>query len=535
MSLADLLKKWDDIPLKQVEQEAEKGNPMAQHYLGYCYMEGHNIARDTETGANWYQRALTNGYLPSANNLGFAYQRGLLGSNDLNRAIYYYTYASDRGLDQAQFDLGVLYRDGKGVQRDPVEAMRLFRLASVQGHLAATVEIGRLYRFGQGVATNLSEAEELFQKAADRGSSLGQLNLGLLYEDGGRQGEALQFYQRAANQGQTDAMTKLYCCYWDGIGVVPDHAKAMQWLTKAAESGNPWAQNLMGYRYENPDQGNAPASHPTNPNLIEAFKWYRRSAEQNWANSQYHLGLFYLEGRVVELDEERGLELERTAADKGSNDATIELASLYARGTGEPRGEQDRPMQLLERAGALGDLIFRYEYGLGTKRDMVAVAKCYCHASTNESLYYSPDWLANKIEFKPTKRVLGMSMAYGDGHVQIYGPLQESSSEPTDEALRFLSLYLKSALGDSQSALEIANCYLAGQDVPGSMTNAWIWFTLAAQNGSTAAPAKLTEIESRMSADELTKAKRQLPDLIRELNPVAASVRIYEGGLNSNP
>src|ERR1017187_3323928 len=80
LPLAELLKKWEGIPWEQVQKEAEKENPLAQHYLGYCYMQGFRIAANPEMGAFWYRRGMTNGYVPSANNLGVAYEKGRLGS-----------------------------------------------------------------------------------------------------------------------------------------------------------------------------------------------------------------------------------------------------------------------------------------------------------------------------------------------------------------------------------------------------------------------------------------------------------------------
>ncbi|HEX5397778.1 MAG TPA: tetratricopeptide repeat protein [Verrucomicrobiae bacterium] len=454
LPLKELLKKWESVPWEQVQGEAEKGNRLAQHYLGYCYMQGLRITPNPEMGAFWYRRALTNGYLPSANNLGFAYQHGQLGSEDFNKAVYYYTYAAERGLALASF------------------------------------------------------------------------NLGLLYETQGQQSEAFQFFQRAADQGGTDAMVELYRRYWDGNGVAPDHAKAMQWLIKAADASDPQAQYLMGYRCENPDHQVSSDVLPA-PNLIEACQWYRRAADQNYAEAQYHLGLFYLAGRVVDPDEERGLELIRAAADQGLNEALSKLAHLYAHGIGEPRSAQESPMKLYERAHDYSYLIRRYRYGIGTDRDMIAVARCYVSlANDPKSWFWSPEELVKKIQFKPTKRMKGMMMDNG-----FYWPAEDSGPEPPDEDLRFLSLYLKSALGDGQSASEIANCYLVGKDAPKSALDAWCWFTFAAQDGSDKATAQLHRLESQMNSETVDQAREQLPGLLQELTRVGALLRAHGGEL----
>jgi TPR repeat protein len=178
---------------------------------------------------------------------------------------------------------------------------------------------------------------------------------------------------------------------------------------------------------------------------------------------------------------------------------------------------------LLQRAEAWGDLIFRFEHGLGTERDLVAAARYYCHAAMSNSRFYVQYSLADKMEFNPPKRSWGTPVIdTADGHVQIYGPSDDI--EASDDVLRALSLYLKSATGDGSAALQIGNRYLAGQDAPKSATRAWVWFALAAQNGSTGAREKITGLESNMTGEELKAAKRLLADQIQELKKVAAAI-----------
>ncbi|HWC60982.1 MAG TPA: hypothetical protein VHC44_14905, partial [Verrucomicrobiae bacterium] len=44
--IAELLKKWDPVPLLEVQKAAEEGDIHAMHYLGYCYGEGLRVTRD---------------------------------------------------------------------------------------------------------------------------------------------------------------------------------------------------------------------------------------------------------------------------------------------------------------------------------------------------------------------------------------------------------------------------------------------------------------------------------------------------------
>src|SRR5262249_38633787 len=154
---------------------------------------------------------------------------------------------------QAQMNLGTLYRDGNGVPQDFTEALHWFRLAAAQGHPTAMVEVGRRYRFGEGVERNPEEAIRWFEKAAaEKGGQMGKVNLGEIYLEQGQAQKAVALFQEAADQGSPNAMAELYVLYWDGNGVPSDHNKALEWLTKSANTGYLWAQNTLASRYEMP-------------------------------------------------------------------------------------------------------------------------------------------------------------------------------------------------------------------------------------------------------------------------------------------
>src|ERR1041385_3686121 len=129
--LAELLKRWSDVPLDQVQREAERGELTAQHYLGYCYGEGVRVPVDGKKAVAWYERAGAGGYLPSFSNLGFLFQRGQGVPRDYERMLHYYRLSADAGYSGAQFNLGVVYRDGIGVSSDPIEAMKWFQREGV--------------------------------------------------------------------------------------------------------------------------------------------------------------------------------------------------------------------------------------------------------------------------------------------------------------------------------------------------------------------------------------------------------------------
>ena len=66
----------------------------------------------------------------------------------------------------------------------------------------------------------------------------------------------------------------------------------------------------------------------------EAVKWYRKSAEQGFADAQNNLGAMYLNGSGVLKDDKEAVKWYRKAAEQGLADAQYNLSVSYGRGIG---------------------------------------------------------------------------------------------------------------------------------------------------------------------------------------------------------
>jgi TPR repeat protein len=96
---------------------------------------------------------------------------------------------------------------------------------------------------------------------------------------------AVQWYRKAAEQGNVHAARSLAVLYETGRGVHQNAAEAFKWFKKAAEGGYSKAQNDLGQRYE--------AGQGVTQDNAEAEKWYLRAASQNNVEAQHNLGLLY--------------------------------------------------------------------------------------------------------------------------------------------------------------------------------------------------------------------------------------------------
>jgi TPR repeat protein len=314
---------------------------------------------------------------------------------------------------------------------------------------------------------------------------------------------SLETVQKAAEEGRPEAMYELYRRFIDGTGVMENDEQAKGWLAKAAAAGNAPAQSQFGYQYEHPNNYSRDDRQEwrTN-NMPEAVRWYRLSVSQNYPGGQCCLGLCYLEGKGVEQDEERGLDLIRKAADQGQSYSLVKLAGLYREGVGESRNEKDQPIQLLLRAAeadfkdAYEPLIARYRRGVGTDRDLIIASEWYCRAARSNSRY------------RPLKsKVLDLT------------PAKARQTDPFSVAL---SLYLKAVkLNDPDAATRIGGMYAAGRDVQQSPAKAWQWFNLAIQRGSSEAAKGRDAVEKRMTSNEIAEARQRAGAFGKELVSIA--------------
>jgi hypothetical protein len=69
-------------------------------------------------------------------------------------------------------------------------------------------------------------------------------------------------------------------------------------------------------------------------NLVAAFQWYRKGAEQGVAEAQYNLGCCYANGKGVTKDDVEAVKWYRKAAEQNHAWAQSNLGALYGSGEG---------------------------------------------------------------------------------------------------------------------------------------------------------------------------------------------------------
>ena len=242
-----------------LEKAAIQGDAQIQYELGDIYLSGRNgIARDLETGRQWWDRALAQQHVKTMEMVAPAYQNGRFG------------FPVDLLKSKVLVELLVeAYRDGRyGVDPDAERERywtaelkhfdRLFDMAggsylplddlrrqAAAGDLQAQYQLGRQLLVS-GPADERAKGLQWIERAAEGGYAEAQYRLAINYEnkihimrDNPSRGVAL--LQAAAEQNHLRAMGALALAYEKGrYRLAKDYRQSQKWyqkLLQAYESG----------------------------------------------------------------------------------------------------------------------------------------------------------------------------------------------------------------------------------------------------------------------------------------------------------
>lgn len=290
---------------------AEQENATSQTHLGYCYLNGIGVKKDTKEAVRLFKLAAEEGHPMAQYYLYECWATSVKGIGWFEARRWLFS-AADKGVAEAQFEIGYGWKHrGTGLWIDDNKSAHWYKLAAKQGHAYAQYSLGVCYEVGAGVEKDLKEAVRL--------------------------------YKLAAEQGIAQAQTELGFCYENGKGVEKEPEEAMHWYKLAAEQGYAQAQYFLGICYGKGDL--------VEKDLKEEVRWYKLAAEQGHAKAQNNLGFCYRNGSGVEKDDKEGIRLYRLAAAQGSDRALNALNNIRRHETsllsGTKKEDEETLRQLL--------------------------------------------------------------------------------------------------------------------------------------------------------------------------------------------
>mmetsp|Transcript_16053 Transcript_16053/g.40851 ORF Transcript_16053/g.40851 Transcript_16053/m.40851 type:complete len:748 (+) Transcript_16053:59-2302(+) len=289
----------------------------------------HALALLSQQGSTRAQALLG---LAHASGLGMPY------GVDNARALLHLYFAASNGDIQASMALAHRHSLGLGVPRS-CQAAVLY-LAPVAERVAERERLPgpnqavEKVRLSVTTDSSSSAARELdvvqyYQYSADMGNSDAQTAMGQLFNFGMRgieqdHSRALHYFQRAAAQGDNDALAHLGHMYANGLGVEQDNATAVEYFEKAAANGHPNAEYGLGYLHL--------AGHGVAKDYAKAVTYFKAAADQSHVEAQFHLGVMALKGWGMKQDVSKAYALFHAAGTSGHVLSLYNLAMLQLRG-----------------------------------------------------------------------------------------------------------------------------------------------------------------------------------------------------------
>ncbi len=243
-------------------------------------------------------------------------------------------------------------------------AARLLRPLAEEGNSKAQLLLGTLLHDGLGVERDVAQGVSLIKRAADQGLATAKFQLAFVHLRRGEEDLGFQLLEQIANEGHVFAQINLGLLYAPTMSDDPEHEKkSFDWLLKAAEAGDSFAMSQVAELYYY-GVGVTFDGAEVERDIVEAVRWSLAAADLNDPGGRYVLGLIYLyatkfDGTLNDL--EKGVALFRQAAEQGHFRAQNRLASVYRHGNGVPKDLVTAYMwaKLGERAPELSSIVWK--------------------------------------------------------------------------------------------------------------------------------------------------------------------------------
>jgi TPR repeat protein len=200
-----------------------------------------------------------------------------------------------------------------------------------------------------GASQNNLEALDLMRRSAEMGYAPAQVVMGYMVENGSitfngkttgintpaEPGQAVDWYKKAAMQGDRLAYWLLGRMYYAGSGVQQDLSQAEVWFQKAVALNDPFAEYLLGQiKLQRQD-------------YAKAADLFRRAAVQGLPQAQAQLGLLLKDGKGLTGNNSEAYSWLLVAYENGVRAMAPELSALEAvLGTNETETAKSRAREL---------------------------------------------------------------------------------------------------------------------------------------------------------------------------------------------
>ena len=272
------------------QKSSAQGQPYASYAVAQMYSKGEYVSQGGETAQRYYKAALS-GFLKLESKeqaddnlyykLGSMFKKGLGTDIDMDRAIDYFKRSAEMNNKNGLYEYGKELLLGEHIPQDKEKAVKLLEKAikleninskcflaleyisgehldqDIDKGLAMLTEcadsrdayacykLGQIYFKCEIVLQDLDKAEKYFLLAED--NEFTQYALGKLYLQKEKYDvqKAVDYFETSADKNNWSSyqLGRLYL--FGAEGLEKDKTKAVEWLTKSANDGNEYAQNML--------------------------------------------------------------------------------------------------------------------------------------------------------------------------------------------------------------------------------------------------------------------------------------------------
>ena len=271
-------------------KSSAQGQPYASYAIAQMYNKGEYVNQSEETAQRYYKSALS-GFLKLESKdqaddnlyykLGSMFKKGLGTDIDMDRAIDYFKRSAEMNNKNGLYEYGKELLLGEHIPQDKEKAVKLLEKAikleninakrflalelisgehldqdidkglamltecADSGDTCACYKLGKIYFKGEIVLQDLDKAEKYLLLAED--NEFTQYALGKLYLQKEKYDvqKAVDYFEKSADKNMWSSyqLGRLYL--FGSEGLEKDKTKAVEWLTKSANDGNEYAQNML--------------------------------------------------------------------------------------------------------------------------------------------------------------------------------------------------------------------------------------------------------------------------------------------------
>lgn len=353
------------LAIQYFEKAVSQGNITAMIELGLAYDDNGLTTVDYEKAVKYYTQAYKAGSGQGAYCLATMYENGHGVETNPAKVFELYKFSVEKNFPHGMVALGILYHDGVGTEKDIAKAVECFERGKAlgderadellaflysqqnvdginpekvfafnlkraeEGNVEAQYQVCVAYATGKGVEENTKLSYAWCQKAADNGLPAAQRMMGFESIMMGNTSLAIEYWEKAGEGGDLDAVCDLAEFYLDGNDGIPENkVRAIELYKKAASKNFPRAELYLGICYM---LGNGVAE-----DQYEAVSWFEKAALQGNADAQKNMGLCLKHGDGIATDKQKAAEWFEKAVEQDHVHAKVCLATMLSEGDGIP-------------------------------------------------------------------------------------------------------------------------------------------------------------------------------------------------------